>query len=203
MTTSALAPSSSHGFASVAAALVSHAIDAAMAVVRAYRHRLDATALAGADDRTLADIGLTRSDLRDAFAEPLWRDPTSLMRNRVDGRRRGFRAIVIPGANEAPGIGLEAEGDNDGKSPDSPDDCGCGHCYNRGGSVIRARPVIAGPRIDPSLEAASDPKPPRSTARHSTTFAPETGRPSSCCTVFPRTGPLIAGSCRGWQKPSP
>ena len=89
MTTSALAPSS-HGVASVTATLVSHAADAAMAVVRAYRNRLDATALAGADDRALADIGLTRSDLRDAFAEPLWRDPTSLLRGRV-GERRRFR----------------------------------------------------------------------------------------------------------------
>jgi uncharacterized protein YjiS (DUF1127 family) len=90
MTTSTLAPSS-HGFASVTAALVLHAVDAAMAVVRAYRNRLGATALAGADDRALADIGLTRSDLRDAFAEPLWRDPTSLLRSRVGERRRTFR----------------------------------------------------------------------------------------------------------------
>ncbi len=91
MTTSALVQSS-NGLASVTATLVSQVVDAAMAVVRAYRHRLDATALAGVDDQALADIGLTRSDLRDAFAEPLWRDPTSLMRTRVDGRRRGFRA---------------------------------------------------------------------------------------------------------------
>jgi uncharacterized protein YjiS (DUF1127 family) len=89
MTTSALAQSS-HSFASVTATLISHLADAAMTVVRAYRHRLDATALAGADDQALADIGLTRSDLRDAFAEPLWRDPTSLMRDRA-GERRKFR----------------------------------------------------------------------------------------------------------------
>jgi uncharacterized protein YjiS (DUF1127 family) len=91
MTTSALAQSS-HTFASVTATLVSHAADVAIALVRAYRNRLNATALASADDRALADIGLTRSDLRDAFAEPLWRDPTSLLRSRVGERRRGFRA---------------------------------------------------------------------------------------------------------------
>ena len=89
MTTSALAQGS-HGLASATATLAAHAADAAMAVVRAYRNRLAATALAGADDRALADMGLTRSDLRDAFAEPLWRDPTSLLRSRV-GERRRFR----------------------------------------------------------------------------------------------------------------
>jgi uncharacterized protein YjiS (DUF1127 family) len=90
MTTSALVQSS-NGLASVTATLVSQVVDAAMAVVRAYRHRLDATALAGVDDQALADIGLTRSDLRDAFAEPLWRDPTSLLHDRAGERRRKFR----------------------------------------------------------------------------------------------------------------
>ena len=89
MTTSALSPS--FALASVTAALVSRAMQAATAAVRAYRHRRDATALADLNDRALADIGLTRSDLRDAFAEPLWRDPTSLLRSRVSERRRGFR----------------------------------------------------------------------------------------------------------------
>ena len=40
-------------------------------LIRAYRHRRDAEKLASLDDRMLADIGLTRGDLRDAFAEPL------------------------------------------------------------------------------------------------------------------------------------
>ena len=31
----------------------------------------------GLDDRMLADIGLTRGDVRDAFSEPVWRDPTA------------------------------------------------------------------------------------------------------------------------------
>jgi hypothetical protein len=35
----------------------------------------------------LADIGLKRADLRDAFAEPLWRDPTELLENRAGERR--------------------------------------------------------------------------------------------------------------------
>jgi uncharacterized protein YjiS (DUF1127 family) len=90
MTTAVLAPNT-HGLASVTSALVSHAFNGATAVMRAYRHRLDAIALAGVDDRALADIGLTRSDVRDAFAEPLWRDPTSLLRSRAGERRRKVR----------------------------------------------------------------------------------------------------------------
>jgi uncharacterized protein YjiS (DUF1127 family) len=89
MTTSALTPRFS--LASVTAVLVAQAANAVMAAVRAYRHRRDATALADVSDRALADIGLTRSDLHDAFAEPLWRDPTSLLRNRAGERRRKFR----------------------------------------------------------------------------------------------------------------
>ena len=43
--------------------------------------------LAGMDDRMLADIGLTRSDLRDAYAEPLWRDPTDVLAGRARDKR--------------------------------------------------------------------------------------------------------------------
>jgi hypothetical protein len=43
--------------------------------------------LARLDDRQLADIGLTRSDLRDAYAEPLWEDPTSVLARRAAERR--------------------------------------------------------------------------------------------------------------------
>jgi uncharacterized protein YjiS (DUF1127 family) len=65
-------------------------------LVRAYRNRSTATALAGFDDRMLADIGLTRSDVRDAFAEPLWQDPTELLRARALERRRA-RHSFLPG----------------------------------------------------------------------------------------------------------
>jgi uncharacterized protein YjiS (DUF1127 family) len=54
----------------------------------AIRHRREATALAGMDERMLRDIGLTRSDLRDAYAEPLWRDPTDILASRARDRRR-------------------------------------------------------------------------------------------------------------------
>jgi uncharacterized protein YjiS (DUF1127 family) len=62
----------------------------------AWRHRHDATALASLDDRMLADIGLTRADLNDALAEPLWRDPTTVLARRRGERRWARRAASPP-----------------------------------------------------------------------------------------------------------
>jgi uncharacterized protein YjiS (DUF1127 family) len=50
---------------------------------RAYHHRSAIAVLGDVSDHMLADIGLTRADLRDAFAEPAWRDPTCLMSARA------------------------------------------------------------------------------------------------------------------------
>jgi uncharacterized protein YjiS (DUF1127 family) len=69
-------------------------------VAQAYRNRRQAAALARLDDRMLADIGLTRSDVRDAFAVPMWDDPTYLLRSRALERRL-FRHRVGPGLPEA------------------------------------------------------------------------------------------------------
>jgi uncharacterized protein YjiS (DUF1127 family) len=69
--------------------------------VQAYRNRSRAVELAGFDDRMLADIGLTRSDVRDAFAEPLWQDPTELLRVRALERRRARHAFLA-GWRDAP-----------------------------------------------------------------------------------------------------
>lgn len=59
------------------------------ALGRSIRNRRVAAGLAGLDDHMLADIGLTRSDLRDAYAEPLWRDPTDILASRAAERRGG------------------------------------------------------------------------------------------------------------------
>jgi uncharacterized protein YjiS (DUF1127 family) len=56
-------------------------------LARARRHRRDAMALAGLDRRMLADIGLNRADVSDAFSEPFWEDPTALLRERAIERR--------------------------------------------------------------------------------------------------------------------
>jgi uncharacterized protein YjiS (DUF1127 family) len=88
MTMSATFAPSAQGFAATVSAHASRVAIGTMSAVRAYRNRLNAAGLASLDDRALADLGLTRSDVRDAFAEPLWRDPTSLLRGRVGERRR-------------------------------------------------------------------------------------------------------------------
>lgn len=73
------------------------------ALARARRHRREAVMLAGLDRRMLADIGITRADVRDAFSEPFWEDPTALLRERAIERRwnralsREMRADVEPG----------------------------------------------------------------------------------------------------------
>src|SRR5262245_9680058 len=46
-------------------------------LAEARRHRREANALIGLDQRMLADIGITRADVRDAFSEPFWDDPTA------------------------------------------------------------------------------------------------------------------------------
>jgi uncharacterized protein YjiS (DUF1127 family) len=62
-------------------------------LARARRHRREAAKLAGLDRRMLADIGLSRADLRDAFSEPFWEDPTALLNDRASGRRLNRRAL--------------------------------------------------------------------------------------------------------------
>ena len=56
-------------------------------LARAYRNRSNAAVLAKLDDRMLTDIGLTRSDVRAALAEPLWGEPSNVLRTRALERR--------------------------------------------------------------------------------------------------------------------
>ena len=59
---------------------------------RSFKSRHEMRMLAGFDDRMLADIGLTRGDLRDAVSEPLWRDPTNVLVKRARERRMARHA---------------------------------------------------------------------------------------------------------------
>ena len=59
------------------------------------KNRHDAMRLAELDDRMLSDIGLNRSDLRDAYALPLWRDPSDVLARRA-AERRGTRQRPTP-----------------------------------------------------------------------------------------------------------
>jgi uncharacterized protein YjiS (DUF1127 family) len=61
--------------------------------VQLVKGRHDAAVLAGLDDRMLADIGLTRGDVRDAFSEPVWRDPTAILVSRSHERRINRRRM--------------------------------------------------------------------------------------------------------------
>jgi uncharacterized protein YjiS (DUF1127 family) len=62
-------------------------------VERAMRHRREANVLARLDRHMLADIGITRSDVQDAFSTPLWEDPTALLNERARERRIGRIAM--------------------------------------------------------------------------------------------------------------
>jgi uncharacterized protein YjiS (DUF1127 family) len=66
-------------------------------IARARRHRREAAALAGLDRHMLADIGLNRADLRDAFSEPFWEDPTVLLRERAGERRLNRGTLRVSG----------------------------------------------------------------------------------------------------------
>ena len=71
------------------------------ALAQARRHRREAHQLAGLDRRMLADIGLTRADLSDAFSEPFWDDPTALLRERAIERRLNRPALRKPRETQA------------------------------------------------------------------------------------------------------
>jgi len=57
------------------------------------RHRRGIATLAGQDDYLLADIGLTRNDVRRAMGEPFWRDPSESLRR---CRRSSFCSGTSP-----------------------------------------------------------------------------------------------------------
>ncbi len=90
------------------AALIAPVVVSAKAIMRAMRNRRDANVLARLDRRMLADIGLTRSDVQDAFSAPLWEDPTALLSERAIERRvnravtRVTHLKVIDGAFHRP-----------------------------------------------------------------------------------------------------
>src|SRR5471030_1757172 len=62
-------------------------------LARARRNRRVASQLAGLDRHMLADIGITRADVRDAFSEPFWEDPTAVLNERAIERRMN-RAVA-------------------------------------------------------------------------------------------------------------
>ena len=95
--------------ARVLAATLSSTVRILAGVERALRHRREANVLARLDRHMLADIGLTHSDVQDAFSAPLWEDPTAWLRERAIERRMGRKATpakevtsVEPGFHRPP-----------------------------------------------------------------------------------------------------
>jgi uncharacterized protein YjiS (DUF1127 family) len=74
-------------FARAVNALAGIAVERVRSVLQMLKNRRDSVILAGMDEHMLADIGLTRGDLRDAFSEPVWRDPTAILVSRSHERR--------------------------------------------------------------------------------------------------------------------
>jgi uncharacterized protein YjiS (DUF1127 family) len=76
------------------------------------KNRHDAALLAQMDDRMLSDMGITRSDLRDAYAEPLWRDPTYILASRAQERRVNRQVVILSAPTLVPDEGYTAPATN-------------------------------------------------------------------------------------------
>jgi uncharacterized protein YjiS (DUF1127 family) len=74
-------------FARALAALAGRAGRGLKRIAERIKNRRDAMRLVDLDDRMLADIGITRSDLRDAYSAAPWRDPSELLARRATERR--------------------------------------------------------------------------------------------------------------------
>ncbi len=122
----------------VRAAFISPCNGMRKCAARLLKNRRNARQMAGMDDRMLADIGLTRSDLRDAYAQPLWRDPTDVLAGRArDKRDQSPRPCVDGLPINAPSI-----------APDTPLD------PTKASAVVLALPLTtsagpAQPAVDP------------------------------------------------------
>jgi len=82
-------------FAAAVNAVYGFAVARARDLLQFLKNRRDAASLSGLDERMLADIGLTRGDLRDAYSEPVWRDPTTILVSRAHERRINRRRTAL------------------------------------------------------------------------------------------------------------
>jgi len=81
-------------FGTAATGLAIAGVTGAVQFAKAIARRRMLSQMAEFDDRMLRDIGLTRSDLRDASAGPIWQDPTSVLVVRSVERRASRRAVA-------------------------------------------------------------------------------------------------------------
>jgi uncharacterized protein YjiS (DUF1127 family) len=98
--------------ARLAAVCLDRVVTAAKQLAAWRQHRRDAAVLARADDRMLADIGLTRGDVFDALSGGPWNDPTALLRVRALERRLSRRhvSLGLSAAFVAPPLAPTADG---------------------------------------------------------------------------------------------
>jgi uncharacterized protein YjiS (DUF1127 family) len=92
-------------FASFGAAASATLLAVALQVIRlakAVARRRVIADLAEFDDRMLRDIGLNRSDLRDAASTPMWQDPTSVLVVRSVEKRAARRLAHRASTGSAP-----------------------------------------------------------------------------------------------------
>ena len=76
----------------VSAGILHAVVDVARAAVRAYQRRRQLMRLSEVDDHLLADIGVTREDVRWALDLPFSHDPgLELQRRAMRNRARGWR----------------------------------------------------------------------------------------------------------------
>ena len=68
-------------------------LDAAVDLARALRDRQEIKRLIELDDRALKDIGLSRSEVDGALAEPLFRNPSTVLLRSVERRSRALPAL--------------------------------------------------------------------------------------------------------------
>ena len=81
------APSFTMPMSAVMAKLASSVAD----IFVAWQNRRAVAGLAGADDALLRDLGLTRQDVQSALAQPLFRDPSADLSDRIAERRFATR----------------------------------------------------------------------------------------------------------------
>jgi uncharacterized protein YjiS (DUF1127 family) len=82
-------------FARALVALAGRAGRGLKRIAERIKNRRDAMRLVDLDDRMLADIGITRSDLRDAYSVAPWRDPSEILARRATERRVRRRRVKL------------------------------------------------------------------------------------------------------------
>jgi uncharacterized protein YjiS (DUF1127 family) len=88
------APLAPISWLAVAGRAVSGAFQSVASLATALRHRREIRSLADLDDRALKDIGLIRSDVSGALAEPFYRNPSTVLVRSMERDRRVRRTFA-------------------------------------------------------------------------------------------------------------